>query len=242
MKVIPLDFGGGPADGGSPEITCEVRRSRRKTLAVHVHHGRIEVRAPYFTSQREIARFLDQHRQWIAERLQQESEREREALRIEPGRILFYQARELTLCFEEHPVRDIRIEARRFVICGPSLTTARARAQLEAFLIRQAKACLPERARALATHLGVGDKLKSVKLRKTKSKWGHCTSNGIIQFNWLIMLAPPAIIDYMIAHEVCHLVHMNHSRRFWQLVESVCPDSRHYIDWLKAHEHRYWIR
>jgi predicted metal-dependent hydrolase len=55
------------------------------------------------------------------------------------------------------------------------------------------------------------------------------------------MLAPHAIIDYMIAHEVCHLVHLDHSPRFWRQVESVCPQYRYYMDWLKEHEHRYWM-
>ena len=241
MKVIPLDFGQDPVDADGPDIACEVKRSRRKTLAIHVRHGKVEVRAPFFTSQGEINQFLDLHRQWIVERLQQEATRDRESLVLETGRPIFYQARELILELRDSPLRDIEITPRAFVIAGPKMTPARARDQLESFLRQQARNYLPDRAQALANYLQAGHKLKKVTLRKTRSKWGHCTSTGVIQINWLIMLAPPAIIDYMIAHEVCHLVHMNHSRRFWQLVDSVCPQSRRYVDWLKAHEHRFWI-
>ena len=55
------------------------------------------------------------------------------------------------------------------------------------------------------------------------------------------MLAPNSIIDYILAHEVCHLVHMDHSSDFWGLVESVCPDYEYYREWLKEHEHRLWL-
>ena len=112
---------------------------------------------------------------------------------------------------------------------------------LQRWLLTQARLLLPGRTQALANYLQVGTRLKEVVFRKTKTKWGHCTSSGRIQFNWLIMMAPDAVIDYMIAHEVSHLLHMNHSKRFWNLVESVCPDYRTYVKWLKKHEHRLWL-
>ena len=112
---------------------------------------------------------------------------------------------------------------------------------MEEYLIDKASEYILPRARGLAQVIGVDQKITEIKLRKTKSKWGHCTSQGIIQYNWLIMLAPYSIIDYMITHEVCHLIHMDHSRRFWNLVESICPNYEDYIQWLKDHEHRFWF-
>ena len=115
MKVIPLDFGHGPVDVDGPDIACEVKRSKRKTLAIHVKHGKVEVRAPFFTSQREINQFLDLHRHWIVERLQQEAERDRESLVLETGRHIFYQARELRLELRDSPHRDISVPQVRHV-------------------------------------------------------------------------------------------------------------------------------
>jgi predicted metal-dependent hydrolase len=83
--------------------------------------------------------------------------------------------------------------------------------------------------------------ITDIRFRKTKTKWGHCTSKGVLQYNWLIMLAPNSVIDYMISHEVCHLKHMDHSKRFWSLVDSVCPNSDRFIDWLREHEHRLYF-
>ena len=128
-----------------------------------------------------------------------------------------------------------------FIIQGHKLTPAKAKIQVEDFLIDKASQYLLPRARGLARHLGVEHKISEIKLRKTKSKWGHCTSTGVLQYNWLIMLAPYSIIDYMITHEVCHLLHMDHSSRFWKQVEAICPDCDHYIGWLKEHEHRLWF-
>ncbi|MEX0617723.1 MAG: SprT family zinc-dependent metalloprotease [Pseudohongiellaceae bacterium] len=239
-KIIPLNF-----TGKSKRIThpyeCEVHRSRRKTLAIHVSHRKVEVRCPMRASHLQIRTFIDTNRSWIEKRLLEESKRNRELLRIEKGRKILYKARELTIIFEECPKERIVITRDRFIIRGPKLNARKAREQVEAYLIRRAENHLPWRAQGLADYLKVGRKLKTIKLRKTKTKWGHCTSTGIIQFNWLIMLAPNAIIDYMIAHEVCHLIHMNHSPRYWALVQSLCPDYEYYREWLKLHEHRFWL-
>ena len=236
VKVIPLAIG-----TRSNLVNCEILRARRKTLAIHIKHRKVEVRCPLKASQRDIRAFLESNKQWIDRKLREESKRYREFLRIEDGRKIFYRAREREIVFQESARYKVVVTRDQFIIQGPSLTPDRARQQVEAFLLEKAAKYLPERATALAHCLRVSSKLKQVKLRKTRSKWGHCTSTGILQFNWLIMLAPNSIIDYMIAHEVCHLVHMNHSRKFWDLVESICPNSEYYMGWLKEHEHRLWL-
>lgn len=241
VKSIPLRIGNRSSTAAEEQVQCEIRRTRRKSLAIHIKHRKVEVRSPLRTSQREIREFINANEHWIQARLQEESRRYRELLRIERGRRIFYRGRELTLCFDEQPWQKIVVTPEDFIIQGPELTPERARNQVDAFFIDQAADYLPARTRALADHLKVGHKLKAVKFRKTKSKWGHCTPQGIIQYNWLIMMAPFAIIDYMIAHEVCHLVHLDHSSRFWKLVESVCPDYERYMDWLQEHEHRFWL-
>ena len=85
----------------------------------------------------------------------------------------------------------------------------------------------------------VGLLISLVSFRKTKTKWGHCSTRGIIQFNWLIMMAPNEVIDYLVAHEVSHLVHMNHSTDYWRVVSSLCPNYKIHRDWLRENEHRF---
>ena len=74
-----------------------------------------------------------------------------------------------------------------------------------------------------------------ITIRDQKTRWGSCSSKGTLSFNWRLMLAPPAILDYVVVHELCHLTHMDHSKAFWQAVGSVYPDYAAARKWLKEH-------
>ena len=80
-----------------------------------------------------------------------------------------------------------------------------------------------------------GGSFQRITIRDQKTRWGSCSARGTLSFNWRLMLAPPAVLDYVVVHELCHLTHMNHSPAFWALVESVCPDYRIHRKWLKEH-------
>ena len=84
-------------------------------------------------------------------------------------------------------------------------------------------------------HEMTGGTYNRITIRDQKTRWGSCSSKGTLSFNWRLMLAPPAILDYVVVHELCHLTHMNHSPMFWQAVESVCPDYKIARKWLKEH-------
>jgi hypothetical protein len=201
----------------------------------------VEVRAPQFVSDKHIQEFVVKHTQWISHKLAEKSQHNSQRLRLQDQTKIFYKGKTLRLRIFERAREAIEVNGEEFVIYAKHLDERSVSTVLQRWLMVQAKAVLPERTRALAAYLKVEPKLKDVVLRKTKTKWGHCTTSGRIQFNWLIMLAPDAIIDYMICHEVSHLLVMNHSAQFWALVESVCPDYRVYVRWLRKHEHRLWI-
>jgi predicted metal-dependent hydrolase len=74
-----------------------------------------------------------------------------------------------------------------------------------------------------------------VGVRDTQSRWGSCSARGNLSFCWRLILAPESVLDYVVAHEVAHLVEMNHSPRFWRLVDTLCPDSAAPRAWLKEH-------
>ncbi|NLL76797.1 MAG: M48 family metallopeptidase [Clostridiales bacterium] len=76
-----------------------------------------------------------------------------------------------------------------------------------------------------------------ITVRDQKTRWGSCSSKGTLSFNWRLMLAPPAVLDYVIVHELCHLTHMNHSRDFWECVGTILPDYKKHKKWLKEHGH-----
>ena len=81
----------------------------------------------------------------------------------------------------------------------------------------------------------IGVRYTRIAIRDTRSRWGSCSSKGSLSFTWRLALAPRRILDYVVVHELCHLVHMDHSKRFWSLVERVRPDFRVERDWLNDH-------
>lgn len=82
-----------------------------------------------------------------------------------------------------------------------------------------------------------GGQYTSITIRDQKTRWGSCSGRGTLSFNWRLILAPPEILDYVVVHELCHLTHMNHSKEFWALVESVIPDYKIKRKWLKENGH-----
>ena len=113
-------------------------------------------------------------------------------------------------------------------------------AALLQFLAAEAKANL---AAAVARHAAaVGRPVARITLRDTRSRWGSCSSRGALNFSWRLILAPPPVLDYLAAHEVAHLVHMDHSEDFWRVTRRLAPHTDEAEAWLKRHGpglHRY---
>ncbi|HID0886867.1 TPA: M48 family metallopeptidase, partial [Clostridium botulinum] len=82
---------------------------------------------------------------------------------------------------------------------------------------------------------------KNIVIKNQKTLWGSCSSKGNINYNYKIVMAPLKILDYIVVHELCHLVHMNHSKDFWQLVESIIPDFKERRNWLKENGYKLKI-
>jgi predicted metal-dependent hydrolase len=103
-------------------------------------------------------------------------------------------------------------------------------------LVGMARREFARRARTLAAR--IDRKVARVAVRDTKSRWGSCSGRGNLAFSWRLIFAPEWVIDYVVAHEVAHLVEMNHGMRFWRVVDSLSPNSAAARAWLKAHRNR----
>ena len=84
-------------------------------------------------------------------------------------------------------------------------------------------------------HALTGGTYHKITIRDQKTRWGSCSSNGTLSFNYRLMYAPPRVLDYVVVHELCHLTHMNHSKDFWNMVASIMPEYKTYRQWLKEH-------
>ncbi len=100
-------------------------------------------------------------------------------------------------------------------------------------LADRALAHIPKRVAHFAPLVGV--RYGRITIRNQRTLWGSCSSSGNLNFNCLLMLAPEEVIDYVVVHELCHRLEMNHSPRFWAQVERVMPDYRKHLGWLKEH-------
>jgi predicted metal-dependent hydrolase len=107
------------------------------------------------------------------------------------------------------------------------------RGVLEKYLRRLAKADLPDRTALWADRIGLFP--RKVIIGERTSRWGSCSVRGTISYCYRLVMAPPEVIDAVVAHEICHLAHMNHSRRFYALLDKVCPDHRARMKWLVDH-------
>lgn len=101
-------------------------------------------------------------------------------------------------------------------------------------LARKALAVIPGRVRYFAPIVGVT--CGRITIRSQRSRWGSCSGKGNLNFNCLLMLTPDHVVDYVVVHELCHRLEMNHSPKFWAQVERILPDYRQSRQWLRAHE------
>lgn len=216
-----------------------IRSRRRRTVAIKVSPGTVEVRAPYGVSQQEIDQFVSRKQGWIAQHLQRfaaQPKRTQPVRQYLPGEQFQFMGRNYPLQISTGSKHAVTLSDDALIVTLNRRTCTDRRASttrrlLEGWYRAQALAYLTPLSEKLAAR--VGKPVGNVAVKRTRSKWGHCTSRGDLQYNWLIMAAPEPVIFYLVAHEVSHLVHHNHSRAFWAQVAQLCSDWQQQRDWLK---------
>lgn len=217
-------------------ISIEQRRSdraRRIILRVDPATGRVELVLPRRISAAEGWRFVERQRGWIARRLAQI-----------PIAIPFADGAVIPFRGMPHRIRHQdglrgQISAEDGVLTVPCDAPHLSR-RLTDWLRKEAKRVLSERVLAKAEILGMP--VTRVVVKDTRTRWGSCSSRGIVNLSWRLILAPDPVLDYVVAHEVAHLVEMNHGPKFWALVDGLTPHARHGRAWLRQNGselHRY---
>jgi predicted metal-dependent hydrolase len=206
-----------------------IRRSpRAKRTRVTVHPDRtVEVVIPKRAAEREAHDAVRELRPWIDRRLRALERAQAETLPRTPGTVP-YLGEELTV--RPEPART-RAHRRGDVLLVPAGTDQRE--AIERWYRRQAAKEVAPRLDAATARAGV--KYTKLSIRGQKTRWASCSTTGAMSFNWRLLLAPPEILDYVVEHEVAHLTHMDHSPRFWKLLESRVPDWRTHARWLKRY-------
>lgn len=214
-----------------PETGYELIRSKRKTISVSItDDARVVVRAPLRAPRALIEGFLSQKRRWIAEK--QCLAAQRAAAHPQGGFLngeeFPYLGRKLMLAVSD---RATRIEAVGGVLAFPKAWLPLAQDRLRLWYRSEAEAVLGARLSAISERTGL--RPASVGVTDARHRWGSCGANGSINFTWRLVTAPPEVIDYVIAHELAHIRHLNHSREFWGCVGSIMPDYMDKKKWLR---------
>ena len=199
-------------------------RARRQSIGMEVHLEGLTVRAPRWVTIREIETALAERAEWIVKTLVEWRARRREVMPREwkSGAPILYRGRELAL--DIHPAQRPAIVADLFhlTVSHPSAHDEReVAASVGHWLKEEAWQLVAARVAQYARQ--ITRKQPTVRLSNAKSEWGSCNSKGEIRLNWRLVQLPPALAEYVVAHEVAHLIELNHSARFWSLVESLLP-------------------
>ena len=214
-----------PSLPGTPPVEITLRRSarsRRFSLRVSQLDGRVTLSMPQRARDADAMDFARSHEPWLRAAL---ARRPLPSL-IRLGDQVPVEGRLLTLT--SCPGRSPKIHDDSLLLPGDP---ARAAARTQAFL----KTLARDRLAAASDHYAalLGRKVTRITLRDTRSRWGSCAPDGALMYSWRLIMAPPEVLTYVAAHEVAHLVEMNHSDAFWSVV------SRLYPGWQKQ---RHWLR
>jgi len=207
-----------------PLRVFENPRAKRLTLRIEAGGKGLRITVPPGLPEREVQSFLKRHQGWIESRITKLPDQPG----VRPGvKIPIRGVPHLIMHQPGRGTVDL-LEGNVLLVHGdPSHLPHRLADYLKGQVKRDIETLV---VRHTAT---VGRKAKAVRFKDTKSRWGSCTSDGVLSFSWRIGMAPPAVINYLVAHEVAHLIEMNHGPQFWKLCQELCPDTERCKAWLK---------
>jgi hypothetical protein len=184
-------------------INYILTRSKRKTVALHIRDGTVEIRAPLKTPKRDIDKFISSKEKWIVDKLALSNERmkQRESFSLDYGDTVLYRGKQYPIMAKDGGRRDLTEKALGFAKQMSAIPAA-------------------------------------IKINGAKTRWGSCSGKKSLNFSWRLIMAEDDVIDYVVVHELAHITEMNHSPRFWSVVESVLPDYRERRIKLKALQRR----
>ena len=231
---------------GNETITYKVRRSKRAkkiTLQFHAERGFLLV-APSRAGRINYDAVFRESQAWVMEalekaRLYRAYHQERQ---YHDGADFPYLGKPLPMRIFPEDDRDgirIRHKPDHFEVYLPTRQASDQSVLRQAFEIhyrRLAKAYLPRRVNQLAAEHGFS--YNQLRIKHQKTLWGSCSGKRNLNLNMRLMMTPPEAIDYIIIHELCHLRELNHSKKFWALVESLCPEYDKWHSWLRENTQR----
>lgn len=214
---------------GLPPVEVHLKRSaraRRFSLRVSRLDGKVTLSMPVRAREGEALAFLKGNEDWLRQTLSAMPGPTVQA--IGPGTAIQVEGDPLVLTPASG--RGVRAEGGLLLVPGSPETMG---PRVAAWL----KVLARDRLATASSHYAglVGRRYTSLAIRDTRSRWGSCSPDGRLMYSWRLIMAPPAVLDYVAAHEVAHLVELNHSPAYWRVVTGICPDWKDHRAWLKTH-------
>jgi predicted metal-dependent hydrolase len=228
---------------GNKKIAFEIiRGNREKTVAIYVNSpAGVVVRSPEWVGEEKINKLIQKRAAWIVKR------QELFKNQIPPATVKeFVSGESFPFLGREYRLKVVKstsekegrceLRNKRFQVeINLSLDSGEAektikRALMDWYLMRAKEKI---QARVAYFSRQIGRTPKSIAIKQQKMRWGSCSQSEGIRFNWKIIMAPLSVLDYVIVHELCHLIYPHHSSQFWQKVQSILPDYKRRKEWLK---------
>lgn len=205
-----------------------IKRQRRKTMALHVlEDASVEVRVPTWLAKRDIEKFIHERAAWVLDQQQKRLVTLKSKPAYHSGELHYFLDQAYVLQIKKGLKKKVQCQDQHIVITSPLTEDA---ALIKKLLVEwyraQAKIHFQQRLAYYFPRLPINKALPQLKIRHMKRRWGSCSSLGVVTFNLDLMKYPQACIDYVVVHELCHMLEMNHSRQFYYYLATVFPDWR----------------
>ena len=222
----------------------EYRSARYRRITLSILQDRVRISAPKSVSARQLKELLREKEDWILEHWQRQSERQNLLKKVYvSGEKFLYKGQALELRFKQDKLKtktpEVRMERQVLWVILPCDFSLNSEGQIvipqliAGWYKNEARKLFKQKLDQQALRMGVS--YQAFRLKDQKTRWGSCSSRGNINLNWRIVMAPEKIIDYLVIHELAHLIYPNHSAEFWQRVGEFMPDYRSCKSWLREH-------
>ena len=202
-------------------IEYTLTRSKRKTLALYIRDGKVEVRAPLKMPMKNIEKFISTKEKWINDKVKKtiEQAQQREDFTLSYGDTVVYRGDVYPIIAKA--VNSIGFDGTGFYI-PPGYSPEEIKQACVRIYRMLAKRDLNEKVNEFSTMMSVSP--STVKINSANTRWGSCSAKKSINFSWRLIMADDDVIDYVVVHELAHIIELNHSDKFWSVVENILPD------------------
>ncbi|WP_040205301.1 M48 family metallopeptidase [Neobacillus jeddahensis] len=217
-------------------IRFEIKYKKRTSMSIAIDlYGNIEIQAPKGTSEERVLQIVEEKWEWIQQKIKEMNDRS-----LGPKVKTYDQGESGLYLGNDYPIQvsqDITIkqdyvvlEKEKIHIIVQQLEDEKIKQALKRFYYQQCKMFVERSIRSHQRHFKI--KPRSIRITDNKTNWGTCDAKQQLTFNWKLAMAPLEVIDYVVVHEMCHMVHLNHDRSFWRLVGKILPDYEQRENWL----------